>query len=182
MAEQRQNKILCRNKIIRLETGSSTEQHSRLLVMVMDNPSQGAISENAVSAAELKIRDELEADIEEDLEREIIDDMCRLARHLQRLYQHKDRREFNGSANNYQLSLSHTENPVLSEVNIRIKLDGQCRIDITKVQQDVAAIQPKSCPESDTEQSDKKQGSMKTKQSHAANWQKQQNYPVAPWR
>ena len=103
---------------------------------------QVAIPENTVSTKELRIRDELEAEIEEDLEHEIIDSMCRLARHLQRLYQQRNIREFTGSVTDYQFSLPHAENALLLEMNIRIKLDGQCRIDIAKVENDAAAIQP----------------------------------------
>jgi len=70
---------------------------------------QVAIPENTVSTKELRIRDELEAEIE-DLEHEIIDSMCRLARHLQRLYQQRNIREFTGSVTDYQFSLPHAEN------------------------------------------------------------------------
>ncbi|XP_062205479.1 uncharacterized protein LOC133907444 [Phragmites australis] len=146
----------------------------------MGNPSQGAVAENTFSTEELRIRDDLEAEIEEDLEHEIIDNMCRLARHLQRLYQHKDRRELTGSATDYQFALSHTENTVVSEMNIRIKLDGQCRMDITKIGKDFAAIQPK--PRPNTDQSDKRQGSMKIRHSDTVYCRKQQNHPVVPWR
>ena len=103
---------------------------------------QVAIPENTVSTKELRIRDELEAEIEEDLEHEIINSMCCLARHLQRLYQQRNIREFTGSVTDYQFSLPHAENALLLEMNIRIKLDGQCRIDIAKVENDAAAIQP----------------------------------------
>lgn len=60
-----------------------------------------ASKNNVVSVEELQICDELEADNKEDLEWEIIDDMCCLAQHLQRLYQLKDLREIAGSATSY---------------------------------------------------------------------------------
>ncbi|KAG8091400.1 hypothetical protein GUJ93_ZPchr0012g21786 [Zizania palustris] len=121
-----------------------------------------------ISAEEQQIRDELEADIEEDLEREIIDDMCRLAHHLQRLYQHKDWRKLTRPATNYRMPLGHTATPVLSEINIRIKLNGQCKIDITKIEQDAAAEQ--------------RSMTMKTRQADTVCYRKQQNHPVVPWR
>jgi hypothetical protein len=138
---------------------------------------QGYKTENTVvSTEERQILNELEADIEEDLEREIIDSLCRLARHLQRLYQHKDTRKLTGSATDYQFALSYTHSMFLSELNIRITLDGQCGIDITKVEQDAAAIQPKS------NEPNKRQGSMKTRQDDTVYCRKQRNHPVAPWR
>uniref|UniRef100_A0A0E0M735 Uncharacterized protein n=1 Tax=Oryza punctata TaxID=4537 RepID=A0A0E0M735_ORYPU len=140
-----------------------------------------ASENNTISPEELQIRDELEADIEEDLEREIIDDMCRLARHLQRLYQHRDLRELTGSATNYQMPLYHTRTKVLSEINIMINLDGQCKINITKIEQDDATEnQRKTYP--NAYQSDKRQGHVKARQTCTVSCRKQQNHPVAPWR
>ncbi|PUZ39290.1 hypothetical protein GQ55_9G278000 [Panicum hallii var. hallii] len=131
----------------------------------MSNPSQGAVSENKISTEEQRIRDDLEADIEEDLEREIIDNMCRLARHLQRLYQHRDRRQLRCSATDFQFSPRHAENAALSEMNIRIEIDA-------------ATIQLNSRPSAD--HSDKK--SLKTRHSDAIHCRKQHNHPALPWR
>uniref|UniRef100_C6JRS6 Uncharacterized protein n=1 Tax=Sorghum bicolor TaxID=4558 RepID=C6JRS6_SORBI len=145
----------------------------------MDKPSQqGTIPENIVSTEELRIRDELEAEIEDDLEHEIIDSMCRLARHLQRLYQQRNIREFTGSVTDYQFPQPHAENALLLEMNIRIKLDDQSQIDITNVEKDDAAIQPNSCPSSD--ESDKR--SLKIRHSDAVPCRKHPNHPVVPWR
>lgn len=143
---------------------------------------QGDASENNTnSPEELQIQDELEADIEEDLEREIIDDMCRLTRHLQRLYQQRDLRQLTGSATSYQMPLYHTTTEVLSEINIRINLDGQCNINITKIEQDDdTENQRKTCP--NAYQSDKRQGHVKARQTYTVSRRKQQNHPVAPWR
>ncbi|RLN39058.1 uncharacterized protein C2845_PM01G43780 [Panicum miliaceum] len=144
----------------------------------MGNPSQGPVSENKISAEEQRILDDLEADIEEDLEREIIDNMCRLARHLRRLYQHGDRRQLRCSATEFQFSPRHAENAALSEMNIRIKLDEHCQIDITKVEKDAATTQINSRPSAD--HSDKK--SLKTRHSDAIHCRKQHNHPALPWR
>nr|ABG66051.1 hypothetical protein LOC_Os10g23004 [Oryza sativa Japonica Group] len=143
---------------------------------------RGDASENNTnSPEELQIQDELEADIEEDLEREIIDDMCRLTRHLQRLYQQRDLRQLTGSATSYQMPLYHTTTEVLSEINIRINLDGQCNINITKIEQDDdTENQRKTCP--NAYQSDKRQGHVKARQTYTVSRRKQQNHPVAPWR
>lgn len=139
---------------------------------------QGAILENTVSTKELRIHDELAAEIEDDLEHEIINSMCRLARHLQRLYQQRNIREFTSSVTDYQFSLPQAENALL-EMNIRIKLDDQCQIDITKVEKDAATIQPNSCPS--TDQSDKR--SLKKRHSDdAVHCRKNHNHPVVPWR
>ncbi|CAN6318676.1 unnamed protein product [Urochloa humidicola] len=144
----------------------------------MGNPSQEAIPEKTISTEELRIRDNLEADIEHDLERDIIDNMCCLARHLQRLYQHRHARQLTGSDTDYQFSSPHAENKILPEITIRLKLDAQCRIDITKIENDAATIQLNSSPS--TDQSNKK--SLKTKQSDAIHCRKQHNHPVLPWR
>ncbi|CAL4924686.1 unnamed protein product [Urochloa decumbens] len=145
----------------------------------MGNPSQGAVPENTVSTEELRIRDNLEADVEDELEREIIDNMCRLAHHLQRLYQHRHTRQLAGSDTDYQFSTPHAENKILSEINIRLKLDAVCRINITKIENDAATtIQSNPCPR--TDQSNKK--SLKIKHSDASNCRKQHNHPVLPWR
>ncbi|XP_015697305.1 uncharacterized protein LOC107305154 [Oryza brachyantha] len=150
----------------------------------MGSHSQGDASETenkVISAEELQIRDELEADIEEDLEREIIDDMCCLARHLQRLYQQRDLRELTGSATGYQLPPYHTATAALSEMNIRINLDGQCKINITKIEQD-AVENPRKLYHSNAYQSDKRQRPMKARQTYTVSCRKQHNHPVAPWR
>uniref|UniRef100_A0A0D9XJ50 Uncharacterized protein n=1 Tax=Leersia perrieri TaxID=77586 RepID=A0A0D9XJ50_9ORYZ len=134
-----------------------------------------------MSVEELQIRDELEADIEEDLEREIINTMCLLARHLQRLYEHKDLRELAGLATSYQLPLYHATTEVLSEMNIRINLDGQCKINITKIEQDASAEnQRKQYP--NTYQPDEKKEPTKERKTCKVSYRKPQNHPVAPWR
>jgi hypothetical protein len=120
----------------------------------------------------------LEADIEEDLENEIIDNMCRLARHLQRLYQHRHGRQHMGSAaTDRRFSTPHPENAVLWEMNIRIKLDAQCRIDITKIENDATTIQPNPCPSTDHSNN----RSLKIRQCDAIHCRKQ-HHPVLPWR
>nr|TKV94054.1 hypothetical protein SEVIR_9G268600v2 [Setaria viridis] len=144
----------------------------------MGNPSQGAVPENTISTEELRIRNDLEADIEKDLEREIIDNMCRLARHLQRLYQHRHGRQLMGSATDCRFSTPHAENTVLWEMNIRIKLDAQCRINITKIENNSATVQPNSCPS--TDQSNNR--SLKIRHCDAIHCRKQHNHPVLPWR
>uniref|UniRef100_A0A0E0B9S9 Uncharacterized protein n=1 Tax=Oryza glumipatula TaxID=40148 RepID=A0A0E0B9S9_9ORYZ len=169
-----------------LKTGYSAQEFGaaerRQAVTLGWRAKEGDASENnTISPEELQIRDELEADIEEDLEREIIDDMCRLTRHLQRLYQQRDLRQLTGSATSYQMPLYHTTTEVLSEINIRINLDGQCKINITKIEQDDdTENQRKTCP--NAYQSDKRRGHVKARQTYTVSRRKQQNHPVAPWR
>lgn len=71
---------------------------------------QGSVSETRISIEERRIRDDLEMDIEEDLECGIIENMGRLACHLQRLYQHRDTRQLTGSATDDHILPPHSEN------------------------------------------------------------------------
>ncbi|KAM0911454.1 hypothetical protein ACQ4PT_013469 [Festuca glaucescens] len=146
----------------------------------MRNTSQDAVPENTVSAQEKSIREELEEEIERDLEQEIIDQMCRLTRHLQSLYQHKDRRELIINGSSSYIYQSPTENAVLSEMNISVRLDGQCRIDITKFEQHASPVQVRSWP--DIDPPEKRKGSPKRKQRDTVYLSKQQNHPIVPWR
>ncbi|XP_051184068.1 uncharacterized protein [Lolium perenne] len=115
-----------------------------------------AVRGNTVSAEEKSIREELEEEIERDLEQEIIDQMFRLTRRLQSLYQHKDRRELINGSPSYIYQWP-TANAILSEMNISVRLDGQCRIDITKVEQHADPVQVRSWP--DTDPPEKRKGS-----------------------
>ncbi|XP_051143928.1 uncharacterized protein LOC127260260 [Andrographis paniculata] len=76
-----------------------------------------------ISMEELKIKDELELKVEEDLEEEIKDGIYSLALKLHRLYQHKKKRA---------MKLDDPKKQV-SEVNINIKMQGGTTIEIKEM-------------------------------------------------
>lgn len=83
---------------------------------------------------EMKIRGELESDIERDLEEEIKDGIYHLALRLHRLYQHKKERkagEALDSGDNHRKN-----NRILSEVNISIRMEGGTRIEIKELRKE----------------------------------------------
>ncbi|XP_059624774.1 uncharacterized protein LOC132267661 [Cornus florida] len=79
----------------------------------------------AMSSEELKIRGELEMDVERDLEEEIKDGIYHLALRLHRLYQHRKERNQQGA-----------KNKTLSEVNISIRMEGGTKIEIKEIKKD----------------------------------------------
>ncbi|KAA8546743.1 hypothetical protein F0562_003172 [Nyssa sinensis] len=92
----------------------------------------------AMSAEELKIRGELELEIERDLEAEIKDGIYQLALRLHRLYHHQKER------NARELSESGNKNhgmksKILSEVNISIKMEGGTRIEVQEIKKEAPA-------------------------------------------
>lgn len=78
----------------------------------------------AVSEEELKIRDELEEDVERNLEEEIKDQICHLSLQLNRLYQR--RKERLGAKRDQGLRQEKS----FLEVNISIKMEGGTNIEI----------------------------------------------------
>ncbi|KAJ4966659.1 hypothetical protein NE237_018508 [Protea cynaroides] len=82
----------------------------------------------SMSNEESKIRAELEADVEKNLEEEIKDGICHLALQLHRLYQHQSGRNARESSN--------------SEVQITIKMDGGSKIEINEIKK-VARVNPR---------------------------------------
>ncbi|XAR62501.1 hypothetical protein NMG60_11017274 [Bertholletia excelsa] len=86
---------------------------------------------------ELKIREELQIEVERDLEAEIKDEIYHLAFRLHRLYQHQNKR-INATK---QLSDSGQEGKTqrksrLSEVNISIRMEGETKIEIREIKKD----------------------------------------------
>ncbi|PIM97311.1 hypothetical protein CDL12_30221 [Handroanthus impetiginosus] len=78
-----------------------------------------------MSIEEVRIREELELDVENDLEEEIKDEIYHLAFKLHRLYQHQKERSLNQQGNARKKSLS--------EVNINIKMEGGTTIQIKEI-------------------------------------------------
>ncbi|KAI9165594.1 hypothetical protein LWI28_017095 [Acer negundo] len=79
-----------------------------------------------MSEEELKIRGELESEIESNLEEEIKDGIYHLALRLHRLYQnHKERN-------------AKQANKTISEVNISIKMEGGTKIEIKEMKKEAA--------------------------------------------
>nr|XP_029121679.1 uncharacterized protein LOC109506105 [Elaeis guineensis] len=108
---------------------------------------QGTFSTNFMSEEERKIRDELENDVERDLEEEIKHGICRLAFRLHRLYQHKNDRNRPRSSMNNTRPQSDPKNEVHMEVNISIKMDGGCKIEICENKPNTMhTVRSNSCP------------------------------------
>ncbi|XP_031285405.1 uncharacterized protein LOC116144093 [Pistacia vera] len=80
------------------------------------------------SEEELKIRSELENDIERNLEEEIKDGIYHLALRLHRLYLHQKERDAREAYELY--GDKKRKNKVLSEVNISIRMEGGTKIEI----------------------------------------------------
>ncbi|XP_038986567.1 uncharacterized protein LOC120112049 isoform X2 [Phoenix dactylifera] len=107
---------------------------------------QGTFNTNFMSEEEQKIREELENDIERDLEEEIKDGICRLALRLHRLYQHKEDRNRPRSSTNNARPQSDLKNEVHMEMNITIKMDGGCKIEIFENKPNTLhMVRPSSC-------------------------------------
>ncbi|KAF5937520.1 hypothetical protein HYC85_025026 [Camellia sinensis] len=84
---------------------------------------------SAAAEEELKIRCELEMEVERDLEAEIKDGIYHLALRLHRLYQHQKERN-QERMNNKTL---------YAEVNINIRLEGGTKIEIKEIKKDIVA-------------------------------------------
>lgn len=99
-----------------------------------------------MSNEELKIRGELEMDIESDLEQEIKDGIYHLALRLHRLYQHQKERNAREVSESVTKNHQEKRNKTLSEVNISIKLEGGTRIEIkeTKKEAPEKGIRPRT--------------------------------------
>ncbi|OIS99097.1 PREDICTED: uncharacterized protein LOC109231757 [Nicotiana attenuata] len=84
---------------------------------------------------EMKIRGELERDVERDLEDEIKEGICQLALRLHRLYLHQEERNTKKSANDLGATdgTHGTNTKPLSEVNINIKMEGGTKIEIKEI-------------------------------------------------
>ncbi|XP_027180133.1 uncharacterized protein LOC113778829 [Coffea eugenioides] len=88
-----------------------------------------------MSAEELKIRGELEMDVERELEEEIKEGICHLAFRLQRLYQQQKERNAKelsklGIKGHQQ---GNASSKILSEVNINIRMEGGTKIEIKEI-------------------------------------------------
>ncbi|KAJ9170414.1 hypothetical protein P3X46_018523 [Hevea brasiliensis] len=98
-----------------------------------------------MSNEELKIRSELEMDIERDLEQEITDGIYHLALRLHRLYQNqkeRNKREISESGAAKKIH-QETKKKLLSEVSISIKLDAGTKIEIKEIKKE-APTRPRS--------------------------------------
>lgn len=79
-----------------------------------------------MSVEEMKIRGELEMDIERDLEEEIKDDIYHLALRLHRLYQHQMER-----------STREIKGKMLTEVNVIIRMEGGTKIEVKETRKEI---------------------------------------------
>lgn len=87
-----------------------------------------------MSAEELKIRRELEMEVEKELAAEIKDEICNLSLRLIQLYQQQKEREdkeFSQIGKKIPLA-DHPKNEALAEVNINIKMEGRTKVDTNK--------------------------------------------------
>ncbi|XP_045809508.1 uncharacterized protein LOC123903873 isoform X1 [Trifolium pratense] len=89
------------------------------------------VLEVPISAEELKIRSELAIKIERDLENEIKEGLCNLARRLHRIFQQRKLREAKEEACKVDNKIRE-----LSEVIIRIRIEGGTKIEIKEVKKE----------------------------------------------
>lgn len=86
-----------------------------------------------MSLEERKIREELEQEVENDLEKEMKDGMYRLAMKLHNLYLHRRERSESrimGRSIDQQKKQRKSSKNIVSEVNINIKMEGGTKIEI----------------------------------------------------
>ncbi|GER47146.1 tetratricopeptide repeat protein [Striga asiatica] len=88
-----------------------------------------------MSVDELKIREELEIDVESNLEGEIKEEIYHLALKLHRLYQHQKQKTLlmNQSSHDHE---NNARKKMLTEVNINIKLEGGTTIRINEIKKE----------------------------------------------
>ncbi|CAK9147099.1 unnamed protein product [Ilex paraguariensis] len=89
-----------------------------------------------MSVEELKIRSELEMDVERDLEEEIMDKIYHLALRLHRLYQQQKERKARELSEPEAKNQRGTNKKTLSEVNINIRMEGGTKIEIKEIKKD----------------------------------------------
>lgn len=92
---------------------------------------------NLMSEEEIKIRGELESDIERNLEEEIKDGIYHLALRLHRLYQHQKERKAGET-------VIDKKSKALSEVNISIQMEGGTKIEIKEIKKEAQQGRPRS--------------------------------------
>ncbi|KAK4430535.1 hypothetical protein Salat_1354200 [Sesamum alatum] len=88
-----------------------------------------------MSVEELKIREELERDVEKGLEQEIKDGIYRLALRLHRLYQHQKDRALKQKCDGRN-EQGNARRTMISEVNINIKMEGGTTIQIKEIKKE----------------------------------------------
>lgn len=97
-----------------------------------------------MSAEELKIRRELEMEVEKELAAEIKDEICNLSLRLIQLYeQQKQREDGEFSQLGKKIQLADPKNKALSEVNINIRMQGETEVEIEEPTKSVRKTWPK---------------------------------------
>lgn len=119
-------------KLIMLGQVDVNEGNLRTEMKKKQNPGGSIMSEE-----EIKIRGELEKDIERDLEEEIKDGIYHLALRLHRFYQHQKERKAGET-------LIDKRSKALSEVNISIKMEGGTKIEIKEIKKEAQQGRPMS--------------------------------------
>ncbi|KAL5992624.1 hypothetical protein ACLOJK_013543 [Asimina triloba] len=92
-----------------------------------------------MSGEELKVRNELEIEVEKDLEEEIKDGICRLALRLHRLYQHQ--KEIRGpgfSSMNGNKNQTNAFVGVVTEVNISIRIEADSKMEVSESNKEIS--------------------------------------------
>ncbi|KAK7252421.1 hypothetical protein RIF29_36347 [Crotalaria pallida] len=118
------NDVIFSNAKLDVIQVKTTENHTRGHHEVKNNNITLGVQ---VSAEELKIRSELEIEIERLLEEEIKESIYHLALKLHQIYQQRKERK----------TKEATESKALSEVNISIRMEGGTKIEIKEVNKEV---------------------------------------------
>ncbi|XP_047964474.1 uncharacterized protein LOC125208968 [Salvia hispanica] len=96
-----------------------------------------------MSLEERKIREELEREVENDLEREIKEGIHDLAMKLHNLHLHRSHKQ---SSNQQNKKLTKkTRKGLVTEVNIKIKMEGGITIEIKESKKEDCGINPNYC-------------------------------------
>ncbi|XP_062118826.1 uncharacterized protein LOC133832499 isoform X2 [Humulus lupulus] len=116
----------------------------------------------------IKIRHELELDVERDLEEEIKDGIYHLALRLHRLHQHRKERTKRESENNIGGRFAKEE--TYSEVNINIKMEGGTKIEIKETKKNDNKITTRPTSISFNNNSSRTSSSLVSKKAKTIDW------------
>ncbi|XP_077214284.1 uncharacterized protein LOC143849121 isoform X2 [Tasmannia lanceolata] len=90
-----------------------------------------------ISEEELKIRGELEIEVERDLEEEIKDDIIHLALRLHRLYQHQKDRDMRDQTTFSGEPQSKIKSSIFTEVSITIRMEAGSKVEIHETKKEI---------------------------------------------
>ncbi|XP_058078136.1 uncharacterized protein LOC131226497 [Magnolia sinica] len=103
----------------------------------VEGPQKSNFGPAAMSSEELKIRAELECEVERDLEEEIKDGICHLALRLHRLYQHQKEIGARHSSTKGAEFQNEARDVTFTEVNITIRIEGGSKFEVHESKKEI---------------------------------------------